>query len=164
MNIIIVNDQDEAIGVKERESLSPDDIYRASAVWITNSQKEMLMAQRSLQKKLSPGQWGPAAAGTLEEGETYESNIIKEIGEELGLQLSIADLQKGPKVRIKGSTHYFFCQWYLYTIDKPAEEFVIQKEEVEQVKWFKKEELFASLEGIQKSFLDSIRQWIDLFC
>ena len=34
---------------------------------------------------MRPEVWGPAVSGTNEEGETYDSNIIKEAQEEIGL-------------------------------------------------------------------------------
>ena len=42
--------------------------------------------QTAFDKKYDPGKWGPSAAGTVEEGETYQSNIIKELQEEIGLE------------------------------------------------------------------------------
>ena len=78
--ITIVNEEDEIIGHKDRTSLDHEtDIYRVAALWLTNSTGEVLIAQRALSKESSPGKWGPAAAGTVEEGETYESNIVKEV-------------------------------------------------------------------------------------
>ncbi|MFA6422790.1 MAG: NUDIX domain-containing protein, partial [Candidatus Buchananbacteria bacterium] len=83
--IIIVNENDEAIGHKERNELDFSDIYRVSGLWITNLKGEILLAQRAFTKNHDPGKWGPAAAGTVEEGEDYETNILKEAEEELGL-------------------------------------------------------------------------------
>ncbi len=85
MQIPIVNEQDEIIGYKDRKDRNLVDITRVSALWITNEDGEILLAQRGLNKTHSPGLWGPAVAGTVEEGETYESNIIKEAEEEIGL-------------------------------------------------------------------------------
>jgi len=87
VKIIIVDENDNPIGLKERGTLDYDkDIYRVSALWITNSKGQILIARRALTKKQNPGKWGPGVAGTIDEGETYDSNIIKEAKEELGLQ------------------------------------------------------------------------------
>lgn len=83
--IIVVDGRDEIIGYKVFKSMRKDDIYRASALWIANSQGEVLIAKRHRLKLHNPLKWGPAVSGTLEEGETYESNILKEAEEELGL-------------------------------------------------------------------------------
>lgn len=140
--IIIVNDKDEIIGHKERGTLARDDIYRVSALWVTDSKGNILLAQRKFTKTHDPGMWGPAVAGTLDEGETYENNIIKEAEEEIGLK-GIRPVV-GPRRRESGE-YNFFSQWYTLTVDKPADEFTIQEEEVEQVRWISPEELEREL-------------------
>lgn len=55
--LIIVNDKDEVIGSRGREEILPDDIYRISCLWITNSKNQILLAQRNLNKKHNPGKW-----------------------------------------------------------------------------------------------------------
>ncbi|MCK5040318.1 MAG: NUDIX domain-containing protein [Candidatus Aenigmarchaeota archaeon] len=158
--IIIVDEKDRIINCKERIKLNREEIYRVSALWIKNSNGESLLAQRSFSKKHSPGKWGPAVAGTVEEGETYDSNIKKEAEEELGLKKRL--FKKAHKARVKTKYNYF-CQWYTATIDRKIEDFKIQKEEVEAIKWFSKEELIEELDRNQKSFLKSIKDCVDWF-
>lgn len=138
--IYVVNEQDEVIGFKERGTLAKEDIYRITALWLTNSQGQILMAQRALTKENAPGKWGPAVAGTVEVGETYESNIQKEIQEELGV--AGISLTKGPKERSRTETEYF-CQWYFGIVDTMKCDFTLQKEEVEQVRWFDPSDLLT---------------------
>ncbi|MBU1129641.1 MAG: NUDIX domain-containing protein [Nanoarchaeota archaeon] len=136
--IIVVDEKDNLLGAKERGSLTKEDIYRVSALWVKNSKEEILLAKRALTKKKDPGLWGPAVAGTVEEGESYEQNILKEAEEELGLK------NIKPMKLIKDRTkkpHNHFCQWFFLKLDKEAKKFKIQKEEVEEVKWFSKEEI-----------------------
>lgn len=137
--VIIVNQQDEPISYKERQAVTTDDIYRVSALFVTDSLGRILLAQRKLTKKNDPGKWGPAAAGTLEEGDTYDSNILQEAREEIGLT-NIKPI-KGPKHLITGTWTYF-CQWYTLMVDeRPASSFTIQEDEVEKLQWFTPAEL-----------------------
>ncbi|OGL89033.1 hypothetical protein A3I45_03330 [Candidatus Uhrbacteria bacterium RIFCSPLOWO2_02_FULL_53_10] len=54
MNLIIVNENDEEIGVKDRADLNPKtDIYRVSALWVLNGRGEVLLAQRAHDKTVS---------------------------------------------------------------------------------------------------------------
>jgi isopentenyl-diphosphate Delta-isomerase len=154
--IIIVNNQDEVIGYKERGAQSKQDIYRVSALWITNSKGDILLAQRKFTKSHDPGKWGPAVAGTLEEGETYESNILKEAEEEIGLK-NISPVL-GLKRRSTGE-HNYFTQWYTLTLDKPARNFTIQEEEVEQVKWFTRKELEKKQLEYPENYFKNLR-WL----
>ncbi|HSX30312.1 MAG TPA: NUDIX domain-containing protein [Candidatus Saccharimonadales bacterium] len=142
--IIIVDEQDEIIGHKERGTLDASDIYRVAALWITNSDGSILLAQRKFTKKHDPGKWGPAVAGTVDEGETYDSNIAKEAAEEIGLT-DLAGLMTGPKIRFN-NTYQYFCQWYRLCIDWPIQAFTIQESEVEQIKWFTPTELTADFQ------------------
>ena len=153
MRIPIVNEQDEIIGYKDGKDRNTIDITRITALWLWNEKGEALLAQRGLKKKLNPGLWGPAVAGTVEEGETYESNILKEMEEEIGLRNVIPTL--GPKLR-RNTSHSYFVQWFFATInsDYPL---VKQDSEVESIKWFSKEELFKLFEVKPEIFLKSLK-------
>ncbi|PIR43972.1 hypothetical protein COV23_02400 [Candidatus Wolfebacteria bacterium CG10_big_fil_rev_8_21_14_0_10_31_9] len=159
--IIIVDENDNEIGLKERGTLNPEDIYRVSALWITNSNGEVLLAQRNFNKKHDSGKWGPAVAGTVDDGETYDSNIIKEAEEELGLKN--INFKKGIKKERFSNKHKYFGQWYFLIIDRLASEFIIQKEEVEKVQWFSKDEFYNLYLKNPSIFLDSIKKWFDEF-
>lgn len=157
--IIIVDKQDNIIGYKNREAiLGPNDIYRVSALWITNSKDEVLLARRAYNKSHDPGKWGPAVAGTVEQGETYESNIIKEVFEELGL--TGIKLEVGPKKYRATGRYSYFGQWYYLKIDKPINEFKIQKDEVAEIKWFSKEDLKREIAEKSDEFLNSIKNFL----
>lgn len=75
--IIVVDKDDKIITYKKRGTLLSKDIYRVSALWITNKKGEVLLAKRAMDKKLYPGCWGPAVAGTVEKGETYKIIFTK---------------------------------------------------------------------------------------
>ncbi len=163
MRIVIVDKDDNIIGSRERDELLPSDIYRVSALWLTNSKGEILIAQRAFTKKKDPGNWGPAAAGTLEEGEDYDSNIVKEIAEELGLSVALEDLKRRPKMLLHGRGNDYFTQWYFLCLDKPAEEFIIQKDEVAQVKWYSADKLQKEFAEHPEKFLYAMPQYLPIF-
>jgi isopentenyldiphosphate isomerase len=154
--IIIVDKEDKVIGSKERGTLDYEkDIYRVAALWVTNSKNEVLLAKRALTKKHNPGKWGPAVAGTVDEGETYDLNIVKEAREELGLK----DIN--PEKWIKNNTvgkqrYQHFTQWYRLKLDKSLDYFKLQEEEVKEIKWFNKDELKEL--GDADHIIDSIRE------
>lgn len=160
MEIPIVNEKDEIINYKERETLSQEDVYRVSALWIENSQGEILLAKRALTKKKDPGLWGPAVAGTNDKGETYESNIIKESEEELKL-INISP-EKFVKTRVV-LPHNHFTQWFFLKLDKPLDFFKIRKEEVAEIKWFPKQELFKLVEENSKELIKSLKLFVKNF-
>jgi isopentenyl-diphosphate Delta-isomerase len=164
MKITIVDENDNEIGTKERTEITSTDIYRVSAAWIVNSKGEVLLAQRSYNKKNAPGQWGPAVAGTVEDGETYQENIIKEMEEELGVKNVKVTI--GPKILVQGKhtlyTHY--TQWFTACLNKTIAELSLDKNEVEKVAWLKKDELLKDYKNNPDKYIPSTSQWINLFC
>jgi isopentenyl-diphosphate delta-isomerase len=158
--IVVVDEKDKVIGHKPRNQVDAENLrYRVAALWITNSKGEILLARRAYNKAHDPGKWGPAAAGTVSEGESYLETMMREAREELGLE-NIA-LKVGPKVKGDGQ-HKYFGQWFSCTSDKPAEAFKIQSEEVAELKWFSKQELEKQLKENPSEFLKNIRMEMDL--
>ncbi len=159
--IVVVDENDTVLGHKDEESLKSSDIYRVAALWITDTTgKYVFLAKRALDRSHDPGKWGPAAAGTVEEWETYESNVLKEAEEELGLT-NIRPVE-GPKERVSGE-HTFFVQWYLLTLDKSRTHINIDKNEAGEAKWFTREELLKELRESPEEFVASASQWGRLF-
>ncbi len=156
MNILyqIVDDQDNEIGAKPRNEIdSQHEYYRVSGLWLTNSQGDVLIAQRVLSKDKDPGKWGPAVAGTIELGETYESNIYKEADEEIGL--TGVTFTIGPKMKFE-SPRKNFTQWFTAVYDKPVEEFILQAAEVEQVVWIGKDALFEDVQANPDKYIPTM--------
>jgi isopentenyldiphosphate isomerase len=158
--IIIVNKNDQIIGRKARSLVKKNDIYRVSALWLKNTKGESLLALRAFSKRNNPGKWGPAVAGTVEEGENYEGNIVKEIEEELGLRN--IKFEMGPKL-LKIGEHNHFTQWFTATVDKKIEEFKVQKTEVEKIKWFSQQELEEAIKNNPSIFLQEMENYLKLF-
>lgn len=161
--IAVVDENDQLIGYKDRDALAKGDLYRVTSAWITNSRGEILLAQRAFSKKKDPGKWSCAVAGTVDEGEEYDDNIVKEIAEEIGVKLTIHDLAKGPKMRIRGNANDFFDQWYVCMLDVPEDAFVIQVEEVVAVQWVSKDEIRRLLRESPDFFIPSASQWLPAF-
>ena len=94
--IVVVDEEDNVVGAELRSIVDEKGLrYRVSGLWLRNSRGEVLLARRALTKTHYPGRWGPAVAGTVEEGESYEQNIVKEAEEELGLILGRGLRQRG---------------------------------------------------------------------
>lgn len=118
---------------------------------ITDTDGRILLAKRALHKEHSPGKWGPAVAGTVEAGETYEENIIKEAREELGL-VDIKPIA-GEKKRMRKKYQYFAQEFFL-TLPFGFNDFHIQEEEVAEVRWFTADELKELVKENPENFLE----------
>jgi isopentenyldiphosphate isomerase len=132
--VVVVDENDTPIGIKLFEDTEYEDIYRVSALWLTDvATGDILLAQRKWTKRHDPGKWTCAVAGTIEEGDTYDSNIVKEIGEEIGL--TGLSLTTGPKQFVDDGAHKFFCQWFYASVDKNTTQLTLEEDAVEQVQW-----------------------------
>lgn len=67
--------------------------HRVSHIWLRNNKGQVLCQQRSLEKDLNPGFWECFFGGHMEPNETYEAAAIRELREELGITITIGDLQ-----------------------------------------------------------------------
>ena len=152
--IIVVNEKDEIIGYKDRDDRNETDIIRVSALILLNSKNQTLIARRALNKILDSGKWGPAAAGTLEEGESYLSNIIKEAQEEIGFKASKKDLSFGLKKFVETS-HKYFLQIFITETNLPLQNFRIYRKEVSEIRWVQVPELIAWFKKKPKNFTAS---------
>lgn len=157
--INIVDKENNLIGTKPKDQIDYlNDIYQSSALWITNSKEEALLAQRKLTKPKDPGLWGPAVEGTVDEGETHESNIYKEAKEEVGLEGFNFDT--GP-LQYQNEPRRQFIQWYLVKLDFPIDYFVPQESEVEKLEWIDKEKLILDLKNNPDKYVPSLTKIID---
>ncbi len=139
--IPIVNDRDEVIGSAAREVFDyACDIYRVSALMVINGRGQVLLAQRSLKKPNAPGVWGPSVAGTVAMGESYIDTMVREAEEEIGLSGVEFEILHKSLIRSKRS---FFCQFFRAIVDRLEGEFIIQTDEVEQIRWMDRDEVIA---------------------
>lgn len=155
MKIPIVDEDDNIIEYRERDNRDFDAIYRVSSLWITDTNGKILLARRAFNKSHDPGKWGPAVAGTVEEGETYEQNIIKETEEEIGLKNIKPTLGEKKRQRTKWN---YFSQEFLLTLPAGFNDFKVAEDEVAEVKWFSEEELRKELKENPNDFLKGIHE------
>jgi len=158
--IPLVNKDDKIIGNKNRSDLDYNhDIFRTASLWITNSNGDVLLAQRKLNKKVDPGKWAEAVGGTVESDDSYLATIIREAQEELGL--TYLEIIEGPKQFITTPCRYF-VQWYKACINKPITDFIIQQEEVEQVAWVPMSELLGEFKANPDKYIEALPEIVKL--
>lgn len=111
------------------------DLRGVVIVFIENSKGELLIQKTSP----SRGSIYATTGGHVDYGSNFDDTIIREIKEELGLTIS--------KEEIKELTHYileeekYFLKAYYLKKDIDINDIIIQKDEVEFVKWLSKEEI-----------------------
>jgi len=157
----VVDENDNIVWYKSKEDIDPvKEYYRVSALRLTNSQWDILIAQRAFSKSHHPGKRWPAVAGTVEKWEDYIRNIVKETQEKLWL--TDITFKQWPKYKIERERHYFW-QRFFATVDKNISEFKIQKEEVEAIKRISPEELKKDVEVHPEKYLKNMKEYVMKF-
>ena len=94
----LVNEQDHIVGTiwrSEYDRLESEDLgyIRAVDMFIQNAKGDIWIPKRTAHKKIAPNGLDYSAGGHVSSGETYVEAMIKEIDEELNLQVSEQDLE-----------------------------------------------------------------------
>lgn len=100
---------------------------------IQNSEGKFLMQKRSIAKG---GDWG-VTGGHPKAGESCEEGIITEVQEELGIDITNQKIE----VFESGCDGVDCYKMYYTQMDIDDKDFVIQEEELSEVRWFSMEEL-----------------------
>jgi isopentenyldiphosphate isomerase len=154
--VVIVDKNDTPVTLKTYDELQYEDIYRVSALWLEDiNTGDCLITQRKWSKHNDPGKWMAAASGTVDEGESYKENMVKEIEEEIGL--TNLELAKGPKEYVDNNQHKFFVQWFLAQVDMNKVSIKIQEEEVEAYLWVNKNELIKDVADNPNKYVPSMK-------
>lgn len=156
----IVDENDVIIGSKPRKLLLHTDIYRVACLWVENSKDEVLLAKRALTKLHHPGVWGPGVAGTVEYNDSYDDTMYREAFEGLGIiDVTFEKIIK----KLWKADYYHFTQYYKVVLDYDLSQFVVQQDEVAEIKWFSKDELRRLLVDSPEMFLPSIASLLEIY-
>jgi isopentenyl-diphosphate delta-isomerase len=91
-NVILVNENDEQIGVMEKiEAHEKALLHRAFSVFILNDKGELMLQQRALHKYHSPGLWTNTCCSHQREGESNISAGKRRLQEEMGFVTELAE-------------------------------------------------------------------------
>jgi len=148
----IVDENDNIIGKKLRSEITKDDIYRVSSLWVFNQNRELLIAQRPMWKKNDPGKWSESAVGTLEFGETYQSNLVKESREELGLDLNENELIFIGKEFFESPKNRLFGAMYAVILSNTPK-LELNSHEVPYVEWISNDKIKDELSEVDNRFV-----------
>lgn len=117
---------------------------RSTNIFVLNSHGEILCNQRSLSKERFPGAWSTHFGGHVAEGESFKINALKELEEEIGLLVN--HFQIIPWRTSRKNISRLWIRDFITVFDNPIETLALQKEEIEQVRWYSPEQIIAELE------------------
>jgi isopentenyl-diphosphate delta-isomerase type 1 len=129
----VVNERDEVIGRLSRAEVHRQALrHRAIHVLIFNARGEIFLQKRSMQKDNFPGRWDSSAAGHLDCGESYDACALREVKEELGIDLPSVP-ERVLRVEACAETGEEFVWVYRTRHEGP---FQLHPDEIETGGWF----------------------------
>ena len=129
----VVNERDEVIGQQPRSEVHRLGLmHRAVHVLVFNAAGQVFLQKRSMKKDRQPGLWDSSASGHVDSGEDYDACAVRELREEIGLQLDAA-----PKRLFKLAACAETDQEHVWVYRCEAEgPFRLDPEEIERGGWF----------------------------
>lgn len=120
--------------------------HRTAHVWIVRRKEghlQILLQKRCMEKDSFPGCYDISSAGHIPAGEDFVPSALRELKEELGQTIAAGQLIDCGARRLNVDTQFRgepfidrqFSRVYLLWLDKEPEDFVVQKEEIESVRW-----------------------------
>ncbi len=110
--------------------LKSGEYHLVAHIWVVASNGNFLIQKRAENKRLMPGEWA-ATGGAAIAGETPFEAAHRELKEELGLESTPNTLQRIVRLKRRNS----LVDIWVITVDRPAESFILQKSEVDRVRW-----------------------------
>ena len=128
-------------------------LHKEICVFVSNDNNQVLLQKRSANKRMFPNKW-TLLTGHVELGESFEEAGLREIKEEIGMDVSLNNLHlfarriftkedSNPDV-----TYFFYTKCNLSETD-----FIIQQEELSEVKWYSIDEVINMIRNHDDSLL-----------
>ena len=138
--------------------------HKAVVVFIISmDNKKVLLQQRSSNKKLWPNLWDITAGGHVLSGEFGYQTVIRETKEEIGIDINKNDLEFigcSTSENISGDIiNRHFNEYYIVHQDIDIKDIVLQEDEVQDIKWFDKEDVINRINDNYKDLTDKVGCW-----
>ncbi|MFA5188918.1 MAG: NUDIX domain-containing protein [Patescibacteria group bacterium] len=137
--------------------------HRAAHIWIYNSQGEVLLQLRAKEKLLFPNLWDVSVGGHVIAGEDPIDTGIRELEEEIGLNVQKDDLYFfkiiKDQVVSQGLKNNEFYYVYFLKYDGDPHKLKLQVEEVQEIKFFPIEKITKELKTKPEKFVAPYRDY-----
>ena len=149
----VVNERDEVVDHKPRSEVHRLGLmHRATHVLVFNSKGQVFLQKRSMKKDRQPGLWDSSASGHFDQCEDYDACAIREVREELGLEL-----KSRPQQLFKLAASLKTDQEHVWIYRCNAEgPFTLHPEEIECGDWFTPEQVTRWMEERPQDFASAL--------
>ncbi|SPE54727.1 NUDIX hydrolase [Verrucomicrobia bacterium] len=145
----VVDELDRVIGQKPRSEVHRLGLkHRAIHVLVFNSRGQIFLQKRSMNKDRQPGLWDSSASGHVAAGEEYDECAVRELREEIGLELK-AKPTRLFKLAASAETDREHVWVYRCHAEGP---FTLAADEIERGGWFEAGEVSRWLKERPEDF------------
>ncbi len=126
-------------------------------IWFYTPTPALLMQKRGPNKQTFPNLWDVSVAGHVIAGESVLEGAMREVKEEIGLEISSSDLKR---IAVRKNINTFkngildceFQHVYLSPLKSDLNDLVLQHEEVEAVRFFSFKDLELCMNNVHPEF------------
>ncbi len=155
----VVDERDKVLRQASRHEVHKNHWrHRAVHIFVFNRAGELFLQKRSRWKDAHPSRWDSSAAGHLNAGDDYEETALREIHEELGVEVERVELLS--KIEANAMTGWEFVRLFRAEHDGP---FRLPPAEIETGGFFPvevvREWIGRRPEDFATGFLECFRRW-----
>ncbi|MDY3118340.1 MAG: NUDIX domain-containing protein [Peptoniphilus sp.] len=116
--------------------------HRVVEAWVRTPSGYYILQKRSMKKRNYPGYWSCTACGSVVKGEAPDAAMIREMKEEMGIELTEDELVLD-RILTEFPAHY-----YIYRIEKELseEDITLDPEEVDDFVFLKQDDMIEWME------------------
>jgi isopentenyl-diphosphate delta-isomerase type 1 len=150
----VVNERDEVIRQATRGEVHATGLrHRAVHILVFDARDRVFLQKRSMLKDLCPGLWDSSCSGHLDAGEDYDAAALRELGEEIGVQVDpVNALARWFRLEACEQTGWEFVWVYRLRYDGRL---TIDPSEIQYGEWVAPEEVSARVAARPHDFCPS---------
>lgn len=157
----IVDENNNSLNIKKlRSEVHGKGLWhRTVHIYIFNNKKQFLVHLRSKNKDLNPNKWDTRFGGHIKSGENIKKAVIDELKEEIGLEVKISSLTKGPVFKRDKGVNKEFTNTYYYRYNNDLNKLIFNDGEVQKVKWMDATNIINSISNNEEEWAAGVKNF-----
>jgi isopentenyl-diphosphate delta-isomerase type 1 len=157
----IVDEKDEVIGTASREECHEKKLrHRGVQIFIMNEEEDFFIQKRSTKKDVFPGLYEGGVTGHVLSGETYKQAAVRELKEEVGINVHENDLREMFRFKMLFENEHELVTAFILDYDGTIK---IDQTEVESGQFLSLDELKQRIKDNEKEFTPAFLIGFDKF-
>jgi isopentenyldiphosphate isomerase len=140
-DLTIFSEDGNIIGSKNRGEVHTEPLqywHGVTQIWVFNKEHQLLCSKRSATVEGNPNKWQTYVGGHVKAGDSFEETAIKEINEEIGIDLNKDRLIFIDESKYEPAKH--ISKAYLVIFNLDTDKIIFNDGEISEIKWISIEE------------------------